>query len=65
MVDDLGVTAPLLSDDGGVSARYKATTIPHLVVVGPTGRVVQVHRGFPGTATLERDIEAALARAGR
>ncbi|RMH44817.1 MAG: TlpA family protein disulfide reductase [Deltaproteobacteria bacterium] len=41
----LGVTFPVLSDDGAVADAFRVTTIPHLVVIDRRGVVVAVHRG--------------------
>lgn len=44
----------LLADDGDVSLRYGASTIPHTVVIAPDGRVRDVGRG--GELDLDREI---------
>ncbi len=44
-MDEVEATLPPLIDDGEVQRLYGATTIPTLVVVDPTGRVVHVSQG--------------------
>jgi len=46
MASRLGVTSPVLVDEGAISNRYMVTTIPHLVVVDKRGEIRAVHRGL-------------------
>lgn len=59
MANRLGVTSPVLVDEGPVSDRYSVTTIPHLVVVDKTGRVRAVFRGLHRGA--EEDLAELLS----
>jgi thiol-disulfide isomerase/thioredoxin len=65
LVDELAPHAALLADDGAVADRYGVASIPHLVVVGPDGTVVSVHRRFAGAAGLDRALEEAIRQALR
>jgi thiol-disulfide isomerase/thioredoxin len=53
-----GYTMTLLADDGDVSQRYGATTIPHTVIIDPSGVVREVVRGAGA------DLAASVERAG-
>ena len=64
--------APRLSDlqltltndaDGKVSAAYGRSAIPHLVLIGRDGRILNVHRGYDEKALdqIIADVNAALA----
>ena len=60
LVDELNVTFPVLSDRFGILARrYKATTLPMMLVIGPDGTVVWVHTGYDKNA-----IRGFLSRLG-
>jgi len=56
LFDARGYRATLVMDDGAVSERYGATTIPFTVVIDGAGLVRAVGRG----ETL--DLEAVIAR---
>ncbi len=62
MADSLCPSVELAIDDGSVSGRYGASTIPHLVIVDAAGRVRLVRRGVPrgGAREIERDLVDAL-----
>lgn len=42
---ELGVTFPIVVDDGYVAGLYRVSTIPHLVLIDRRGVVTEVHRG--------------------
>lgn len=42
---DLGVSFPIVVDDGYVAGLYRVSTIPHLVLIDRRGVVKEVHRG--------------------
>jgi thiol-disulfide isomerase/thioredoxin len=65
LVEELAPHAALLADDGAVADRYGVGTIPHVVVIGPDGDIVSVHRRFSGAASLERALEQAIRDARR
>lgn len=54
LFDERGLGLGLLYDDAGVAARYGVTSLPHVVVLDPSGVVRKVFRGHP------RELEAAL-----
>ena len=57
---ELGLTFPIVSDDGYVSSLYKVSTIPHLVLIDRRGVVTEVHRGTRSgfEKHLARDVSA-------
>jgi thiol-disulfide isomerase/thioredoxin len=57
---DHGLTYALARDDGETARSFRVVTIPHTVLVAPTGAVVGTFRG-PVTA---KGVEAALREAG-
>jgi thiol-disulfide isomerase/thioredoxin len=54
---ELGLTMPVLLDDGSASQAYQVNMIPHTVLVDADGRVAQVIRGAASEAELMRAIE--------
>jgi peroxiredoxin len=44
-VDSVGVTFPVLLDDGEVAGRYQAFSVPVSYLIDPSGRVVAMARG--------------------
>lgn len=52
-------TAPMLLDDGRVSARFGVAGIPWLVVIDQGGRLVYEHRGYGGG--LERNLRLIVS----
>jgi thiol-disulfide isomerase/thioredoxin len=63
MASRLAPSAIALSDDGEVATRYGVVSLPHLVVIDRDGRVVWVHRGFPGASRYERERDDVLRAA--
>jgi thiol-disulfide isomerase/thioredoxin len=57
----LGLTMPIVLDDGSASAAYQVTTIPQTVIVDRAGRVAQMIRG----GASEDDLMHALERVER
>lgn len=57
--------AVLLDEKGTVGDAYGVQGIPHTVIIGPEGKILNVHIGFLGPKTtkkkLTEEIEAALA----
>ena len=53
----LGLTMPIVLDDGSASSAYQVTTIPHTVIVDGAGRVAAVLRGASSEDELMRAIE--------
>lgn len=62
LVDDLAPGAVLVADEGDVADQYGVSTIPHVVVVDRSGRVVLVERRV-AAESLRRTIDEALDRA--
>jgi thiol-disulfide isomerase/thioredoxin len=60
MANELAPSTILASDHGPVSALYKVTTIPHMLVIDREGRVRWVHRGFTSPARLRSDLHNAI-----
>jgi cytochrome c biogenesis protein CcmG/thiol:disulfide interchange protein DsbE len=52
-----------LLDNRLTSAAYGVSTIPHVVVVGPDGRIVYVHIGPGGMSGLRRNVKQLLPAA--
>ena len=54
----------LLDQKGEVAKKYKVNGIPHSVVIGKDGKILNVHVGFGGAEALEKqlteELEAAL-----
>jgi peroxiredoxin len=54
----------LLDEKGDVAKQYKVNGIPHSIVIGKDGKILNVHVGFGGAAALEKqlteELEAAL-----
>lgn len=61
-VERLGLTMPVLLDDGSASSAYEVTTIPHTVVVDAAGKVAAVLRGAASEAELWREIDRVEGR---
>jgi thiol-disulfide isomerase/thioredoxin len=57
----LGLTMPIVLDDGSASSAYQVTTIPHTVIVDGAGRVAAVLRG----ASSEDELMHAIERVER
>lgn len=51
----LGISFPVVVDDGDVAGKYHVTTFPHLVLIDRQGVVREVHRG------VSRNLESHLA----
>ncbi len=60
MANELAPNTKLASDHGPVSALYKVTTIPHMLVIDREGQVRWVHRGFGTAAGLRKGLAAAI-----
>ena len=60
MAKALAPSVRLMSDNGQVSALYKVTTIPHMLVVDREGRVHWVHRGFVSVGRLRDGLTDAI-----
>lgn len=57
-----GLTFPLLVDEEGEFAKKVGVTgVPHSLVVGKDGKIIEVHQGFSdeGVAAIKRDLQAA------
>ena len=63
LVDELAPGGVLVADDGAIADMYGVSTIPHLVIVSPEGRIVAVERRFTTAVALQRSLAAALDRA--
>ena len=51
LVEKLGFNFPALSDRFGILARrYKAETLPMMIVVGPEGKIIWSHAGYEKSA---------------
>ena len=65
MARALGVTGPVLVDDGSIQSAYRVDALPTLVLIDRTGRVRGAHIGVEDPASYERqltgDLEALLA----
>jgi len=55
---ELGLTLPIVLDDGSASGLYHVRSIPYTVLVGPDGKVAHVLRGVRTEDELWREIEA-------
>jgi len=53
---------PVALDDGEVSGRYRVDTIPHGVLVDPTGRVAKIFVGAASESSLTEAVEAVLPK---
>jgi thiol-disulfide isomerase/thioredoxin len=53
----LGLTMPIVLDDGSASSAYQVATIPHTVVIDGAGKVAAVLRGMTTEDELWREIE--------
>jgi thiol-disulfide isomerase/thioredoxin len=56
-VERLGLTMPVLLDDGSASAAFQVNTIPHAVVLDGQGRVAQVLDGARSETELWHAID--------
>jgi thiol-disulfide isomerase/thioredoxin len=63
LVDELAPGAALVADEGDVADSYGVSTLPHLVLVDRSGRVVLVERRVSSPEVLRRTIDEALGRA--
>lgn len=54
----LGLTMPIVLDDGSASSAYQVATIPHTVVIDGAGKVAAVLRGM----TAEDELWRAITR---
>jgi thiol-disulfide isomerase/thioredoxin len=53
----LGLTMPIVLDDGSASSAYQISTIPHTVIIDAAGKVAAVLRGASSEDELMRAIE--------
>jgi thiol-disulfide isomerase/thioredoxin len=60
---ELAPGAALVADEGDVADSYGVSTLPHLVLVDRSGRVVLVERRVSSPEVLRRTIDEALGRA--
>jgi alkyl hydroperoxide reductase subunit AhpC len=59
-VDELKLAYPVLADRFGVLARrYRATTLPYVVIIGKSGAIEWIHSGFS-----ERSLETLMKKLG-
>lgn len=64
-VQATGLTVRVLLDGKGeVAAAYRIRAIPTLAVIDGQGLLRYRHEGYPGTATLARELEGLLGEAG-
>lgn len=63
LIDQLSPGAALVADQGQVADMYGVSTIPHVVVVGPGGEVIDVERSYRGTRRLASWLSQTLDRA--
>lgn len=57
-----GLDFPLLVDeDGEFAKKVGVTGVPHSLVVGKDGKIIEVHQGFSdeGVAAIKRELQAA------
>jgi thiol-disulfide isomerase/thioredoxin len=59
IVDRLGLTMPIVLDDGSASAAYQVTMIPQTIIIDRAGHVAQLMRGEQSEADLMQAIERA------
>ncbi len=59
-VKEQGMTYPVLKGTDEVSSDYQVRTIPMMVVIDKSGKVVKRHLGLGGDDELEKDIKAVL-----
>ena len=59
-VKEQGMTYSILKGTDDVTADYQVRTIPMLVIIDKTGKVVKRHLGVGGDDELEKDIKAVL-----
>jgi thiol-disulfide isomerase/thioredoxin len=57
----MGLTFPVLLDDGAGAAAYQVETIPHIVVIDRQGMVRYIHRAPVSEERLREEIEGLLA----
>jgi thiol-disulfide isomerase/thioredoxin len=57
-----GAPYPVVYDQGVVNELYRVTALPTLVIVGKDGAIARVFTGLTMKGTLEKAIQAALAR---
>lgn len=63
LADELAPRADVVADSGKAANLYGVSTIPHILVIDPEGRVVWTVRGFPGSDALADQLNRALAAA--
>jgi cytochrome c biogenesis protein CcmG, thiol:disulfide interchange protein DsbE len=61
-VAELGLTLPVVLDDGSASAAYQVSTIPHTVIVDAAGTVAAVMRGPVSESELMQAVEEVERR---
>jgi thiol-disulfide isomerase/thioredoxin len=59
-VKERGMTYIILKGTDDVSSDYQVRTIPMLVIIDKTGKVVKRHLGIGGDDELEKDVKAVL-----
>ncbi len=59
-VKEQGMTYIILKGTDDVSSDYQVRTIPMLVIIDKTGKIVKRHLGIGGDNELEKDIKAVL-----
>lgn len=61
-----GLTFTILLDHrGSVATAYGIRAIPTLVLIDHQGNIRYRHEGYPGTATLTRELQQLIAEAER
>ena len=60
LVDQRAPQGILVADGGAIADRYGVSTIPHVVVVAPDGRIVAVDRAYSGPRDLAEMLETSL-----
>ena len=58
---EMGVTFPIWLDGGSLSRIFRASLLPHYVVLDGEGRIRHVHEGRTSRATLEDELRALAA----
>lgn len=61
-----GITFTVLLDRRAeVAQAYRIRAIPTLVLIDRRGNIRYRHEGYPGTATLTRELQELIAEAGK
>lgn len=61
-----GLTFTILLDHRAeVAQAYRVRAIPTLVLIDRRGNIRYRHEGYPGTATLIRELQELIAEAGK